>query len=229
MSEWLQVCDMGSKTTVYGSEERIEECSWSSMLLVLIGPYFNHSHWSVSSLTEQILFLPLPSFLPLRHATLVHPLFLHTHTHTETHAWTPLRAHSLTLLSSICVFFPIVHSFIHTDTASPRSAASQPNTSSRVFLLALLHSLLPHKSYASFTPDFLPSLLPSPTCFPSFISPSLSRSFSLFDPCWVEEPPGRRAALVPIVHSVQSDRQAAQRAAGSSGLCMLLLHGCKYQ
>lgn len=80
---------------VYRGEERIEECSWSSMLLVLIGPYFNHSHWSVSSLTEQILFLPLPIFLPLCHATLVHLLF-----HMDTLAGTLPH----TLKFDLCIF-----------------------------------------------------------------------------------------------------------------------------
>lgn len=119
MSEWLQVCDMGSKTTVYGSEERIEECSWSSMLLVLIGPYFNHSHWSVSSLTEQILFLPFPSFLPLRHATLVHPLFLHTHTHRDARVDTPTGTLSHSPKFDLCIFphRSFIHSYRHCITS----------------------------------------------------------------------------------------------------------------
>lgn len=76
------VCVVRGKMEV-GAEKRREECSWSSMLLMLIGPYFNHSHWSVSSLTEQIPPNP-PVFLPHCPATLTstRPLFALTHSHT---------------------------------------------------------------------------------------------------------------------------------------------------
>lgn len=137
------------------------------MLLVLIGPYFNHSHWSVSSLTEQILFLSRsPIFLPLCHATLAHP---HTRMHTRTRLQTPSVS-----LSSICVFCAIIHSLIHLFIQSlhhlPLLHLLLISPSSVHTRLCAVLLSLPASSLASL-PNFLP-----------FIPPSLSLPVSLFDP-----------------------------------------------
>lgn len=234
-----------------GAEEWREECSWSSMLLVLIGPYFNHSHWSVSSLTEQILSpslsplpniapslsLSFPSPLPLCPAALVHPLThalsLNTHTHTLPHS-VCLTKSRLDFLVFYSFIHPLIHSFIHSVSLPPHSAACHCNRLScplsfpSVFLYRSPFFPFTHVFVLRFFHSLLPPLPPSLTSSLPFLSVPIA--LFLFDPCRVEEPPGRRAALVPIVHSVQSDRQEAQRAAvGRTVLCVFLLHGCKQQ
>lgn len=177
------------------------------MLLVLIGPYFNHSHWSVSSLTEQILSPSLSLSVPLH-------LLTHSSTCSHTHTWhTRLQTHSLSPHSFIHLFIHSLRHLMHLTLANsfPFSHSVSHNS------LLLRHSSLPHTSLSC-------------TSFSLYFLPSLTSSLSVFDPCRAEEPPGRRTTLVPIVHTVQSDGRAAQRAAaGYAVLCVFLLHGCKQQ
>lgn len=99
------------------------------MLRVLIGPYFNHRNWSVSSLTEHPL--PLPFTLSLCPTTLAHPL---------THS--PARFHSP-------FTHPLIHSFIPSALgpsllSSPPCSSPPllPSTHARSLVLSF-HSLLP--------------------------------------------------------------------------------------
>lgn len=94
------VCVVRGKMEV-GAEKRREECSWSSMLLMLIGPYFNHSHWSVSSWRNRSPPTPLSFSLtvllpshPLAPFSLWHTPILPSHSPTKlgsyVHSFTPL-------------------------------------------------------------------------------------------------------------------------------------------
>lgn len=202
-----------------GAEEWREECSWSSMLLVLIGPYFNHSHWSVSSLTEQILspsLSPLPNIapslslffpspLPLCPAALVHPLThalsLNTHTHTLPHS-VCLTKSRLDFLVFYSFIHPLIHSFIQSLyhlTLQHATVTDSPALSP----FPLFSSIAPHSfpsrtslSCASFTLCFLPSL---PHLLP----------LSHFSPC-----PYRSLSLWSL-----SSRRATRQASGSCSHC----------
>lgn len=144
---------------------------------------------------------------------LAHTLSLDAHTHTHT----PLQTHSLTQSVSLTQSLDLVTcSFILSFAVA--SLCSAPSH---------FHQLLTLSPSPPTTPClffFFPPPCPSFSLYflPSLISSlSLSLSFSVFDPCRAEEPPGRRTALVPIVHSVQSDRRVAQRAAaGRTVLCV---------
>lgn len=153
------------------------------MLLVLIGRYFNHSHWSVSSLTEQILSPSLSPFpnLPLCPAALVHPLIhllTHSHlTHTQTER-ACRRPQSVLTESFRFLYFTdsFILSFIQSLYHLTLQHLSFTNSPSLFFPLltkhlpiftpALPHSFLPHTtlSCTSFSLYFLPSLT-SPLSF----------------------------------------------------------------
>lgn len=151
------------------------------MLLVLIGPYFNHSHWSVSSLTEHILpaiSLSLRFTLSCCTCSPTHPLTQTLSLDTYTSA--DMDAPANILPGSACppysprhFIWPHVHSSSH---------------SFRQWLMSPHFPQLPRSP-----PFFSPHISVSCTSFilhflPSLIS-SLSQSFSssLFDPCRGEE------------------------------------------
>lgn len=173
------------------------------MLLVLIGPYFNHSHWSVSSLTEHILSPSLSPF-PNLSLSVLHPL-IHSLTHSHlTH--TP----SLSLPHSVCFTCPFIFSFIHSFSHLTLHHLTFTNCPLLPQLLQPSPILpLPRMSlsWTSFTLYFLPSLTSSLSSLSLFLSPSLI-------PVEQKSHQARERLLVPIVHSEQSDQRVAQRAAG---------------
>lgn len=183
--------------------------------------------------------LSLSLSLPPSLSVLLH-LFIHslmhshlTHTHTLPHS-VCLTKSRLDFLVFYSFIHPLIHSFIHSVSLPPHSAACHCNRLScplsfpSVFLYRSPFFPFTHVFVLRFFHSLLPPLPPSLTSSLPFLSVPIA--LFLFDPCRVEEPPGRRAALVPIVHSVQSDRQEAQRAAvGRTVLCVFLLHGCKQQ
>lgn len=142
------------------------------MLLVLIGPYFNHSHWSVSSLDGTYpLSLSRSFFLSvfLCPAALVHPLIpsltrslsrtlsLDTYTSVDTNKLAD------TLPRSVCLTHPVtlrgrrfIHPLIHSVSHSTTSLARPPSLSS----ILPLHPYLSHV-LLSFSTSSLPlSLIP---------------------------------------------------------------------
>lgn len=181
--------------------------------------------------------LSLSLSLPPSLSVLLH-LFIHslmhshlTHTHTLPHS-VCLTKSRLDFLVFYSFIHPLIHSFIQSLyhlTLQHATVTDSPALSPfPVFLYCSPFFPFTHVFVLRFFHSLLPPLPPSLTSSLPFLSVPIA--LFLFDPCRVEEPPGRRAALVPIVHSVQSDRQEAQRAAvGRTVLCVFLLHGCKQQ